>query len=107
MQLKANSTFPRLIRPFLNLASLVFKFVSFVNIKIKALRQKEFSHLFIISVDSLSFGGTGKTPLVMAIGRALEKKRSPLRHHQPRLSLALRKKGGARPGWAQLPGSGR
>jgi tetraacyldisaccharide 4'-kinase len=74
MQLKANSTFPRLIRPFLNLASLVFKFVSFVNIKIKALRQKEFPHLFIISVDSLSFGGTGKTPLVMAIGRALGKK---------------------------------
>ena len=74
MQLKANSAIPRLIRPFLNLISLVFKSISFIHIKIKALRQKEFPLLFIISVDSLSFGGTGKTPLVMAIGRALEKK---------------------------------
>jgi tetraacyldisaccharide 4'-kinase len=48
--------------------------VSFVNLKIKARRQKHFQHLFIISVDSLSFGGTGKTPLVMAIGQALEKR---------------------------------
>lgn len=74
MQLEANSAFSRLSRPFLNLVSLAFKSISFVNIKIKSLRQKEFPHLFIISVDSLSFGGTGKTPLVMAIGRALEKK---------------------------------
>ncbi len=28
--------------------------------------------MFIISVDSLSFGGAGKTPLVMAIGEALQ-----------------------------------
>jgi tetraacyldisaccharide 4'-kinase len=28
--------------------------------------------MFIISVDSLSFGGSGKTPLVMAIGQALQ-----------------------------------
>lgn len=74
MQFKANSAFPRLIWPFLNLASLVFKSISFFNIKIRELRQKEFPQLFIISVDNLSFGGTGKTPLVMAIGRALEKK---------------------------------
>ncbi|HUU05879.1 MAG TPA: tetraacyldisaccharide 4'-kinase [Patescibacteria group bacterium] len=74
MQFKANSAFSRLIWPFLNLASLVFKSISFFNIKIRALRQKEFPQLFIISVDNLSFGGTGKTPLVMAIGRALEKK---------------------------------
>lgn len=74
MQLKANPAFPRLIRPFLDLASLVFKGISYLNIGIKSLRQKEFPHLFIISVDNLSFGGTGKTPLVMAIGRALEKK---------------------------------
>ena len=74
MQLAANSALSRLIRPFLNLASLVFKSISFLNIEIKALGQKRFPHLFIISVDNLSFGGTGKTPLVMAIGRALEKK---------------------------------
>jgi tetraacyldisaccharide 4'-kinase len=30
--------------------------------------------MFIISVDSLSFGGAGKTPLVMAIGQALQER---------------------------------
>ncbi len=73
MHFAANSAFSRLIRPFLNLISLIFKSLSFFNIKIKELRQKNFPHLFILSVDSLSFGGTGKTPLVTAIGRALEK----------------------------------
>jgi len=74
MQLKANSAFSRLIEPLLNLASLLFKSISLVDLKLKALRQREFPHLFIISVDNLSFGGAGKTPLVLAIGRALEKK---------------------------------
>jgi tetraacyldisaccharide 4'-kinase len=61
-----------LSRPFLNLLSLFFKAVSYLNLSVKALRRKRFPGLFIISVDSLSFGGTGKTPLVMAIGTALE-----------------------------------
>ncbi|MBN2399978.1 MAG: tetraacyldisaccharide 4'-kinase [Candidatus Aminicenantes bacterium] len=74
MYLRANSTFYRLSLPALNLASLLFKTISFVNLSMKARRQKHFPDLFIISVDSLSFGGTGKTPLVMAIGRALEKR---------------------------------
>jgi tetraacyldisaccharide 4'-kinase len=74
MHLESNSTFYRLSHPALNLVSLLFKTVSFVNLKIKALQQKHFPHLFIISVDNLSFGGTGKTPLVIAIGLALEKR---------------------------------
>ena len=73
MQPAANTALSRLSRPVLNLASLVFKGISFLNIELRALAQKEFPHLFIISVDNLSFGGTGKTPLVLAIGRALEK----------------------------------
>jgi len=77
MHFRANSTLYRLSLPALNLVSLIFKTVSFVNLKIKALRQKHFPQLFIISVDSLSFGGTGKTPLVIAIGQALEKKAVP------------------------------
>jgi tetraacyldisaccharide 4'-kinase len=77
MHVRANSTLYRLSRPALNLASLLFKTVSLVNLKIKALRQKQFPHLFIISVDNLSFGGTGKTPLVIAIGQALEKRSVP------------------------------
>jgi tetraacyldisaccharide 4'-kinase len=74
MHFKANSTFYRLSLPALNLVSFLFKTISLLNLTIKGRRQKHFPHLFIISVDSLSFGGTGKTPLVMAIGQALEKK---------------------------------
>jgi tetraacyldisaccharide 4'-kinase len=43
-----------------------------IDLKRKALNLRSFPGLFIISVDSLSFGGAGKTPLVMAIGKALE-----------------------------------
>jgi tetraacyldisaccharide 4'-kinase len=77
MHLRANSTIHRLSRPALNLASLLFKSVSLVHLKIKALAPKPFPGLFIISVDNLSFGGTGKTPLVMAIGRALAERALP------------------------------
>lgn len=77
MHIRTDSTIHRLSRPALNLASLLFKTASFFNLKIKALRRKRFPHLFIISVDNLSFGGTGKTPLVIAIGQALEKKKVP------------------------------
>lgn len=77
MYLRSHSTLYRLSCPALNLLSLLFKTVSLVNLKIKALRQKQFPQLFIISVDNLSFGGTGKTPLVIAIGRALEKRALP------------------------------
>ena len=77
MHIGTNSALYRLSRPALNLASLLFKTISFVNLKIKALRQKHFPQLFIISVDNLSFGGTGKTPLVIALGQALEKRSVP------------------------------
>jgi tetraacyldisaccharide 4'-kinase len=56
----------------LNLLSLPFKTIALINLKIKALKMKSFPGMFIISVDSLSFGGSGKTPLVIAIGKALE-----------------------------------
>jgi tetraacyldisaccharide 4'-kinase len=77
MHFRSNSTLYQLSHPALDLISLLFKSVSFVNLKIKALRQKHFPQLFIISVDNLSFGGTGKTPLVIAIGQALEKRLAP------------------------------
>ncbi|MCX6558503.1 MAG: tetraacyldisaccharide 4'-kinase [Candidatus Aminicenantes bacterium] len=77
MHLRANSTLHWLSRPALNLASLLFKTVSLVNLKIKALAPRHFPGLFIISVDNLSFGGTGKTPLVMAIGRVLAERALP------------------------------
>jgi len=77
MHFRANSTLYRLSLPALNLASLLFKTMSLANFWIKSKRQKHFPQLFIISVDSLSFGGTGKTPLVIAIGQALEKRAVP------------------------------
>ena len=72
MQLRTNSTLSRLSRPFLNLLSLPYKSAALADLCIKTLKARSFPGLFIISVDSLSFGGTGKTPLVMAIGAALE-----------------------------------
>jgi len=72
MQLRTDSTLSRLSRFFLNPLSLPFKAVAFLDLKRKAMRAVSFPDRFIISVDSLSFGGAGKTPLVMAIGKALE-----------------------------------
>jgi tetraacyldisaccharide 4'-kinase len=56
----------------LNAVSLVFKTVSLINLKIKSLRQKNYPGVFIISIDNLSFGGTGKTTLAAEIGKHLE-----------------------------------
>ncbi len=61
----------KLIVLFLNAVSLIFKSVSFVVLKIKSLRKTEFEKIKIISVDNLAFGGTGKTPLVIEIGKIL------------------------------------
>lgn len=72
MQPGKNRALSRLSRWFLNPFSLLFKAVSLVNLRLKELRARSFPELFIISVDSLSFGGAGKTPLVMAIGQALQ-----------------------------------
>ncbi len=60
----------------LNGVSLLFKTVSLVNLKLKRLRKKEYPAL-IVSIDNLSFGGTGKTTLVIHIGRELQKRGVP------------------------------
>lgn len=59
--------------PVLNAVSLIFKTISFFNLKRKARRPREFPAL-IVSIDNLSFGGTGKTTLVTELGTQLEKK---------------------------------
>lgn len=74
MQPGTNRALSRLSRPLLDPLSLLFKAGSYVNLRVKALRMRTFPALFIISADSLSFGGSGKTPLVMAIGAALGEK---------------------------------
>lgn len=55
----------------LNLISVIFKSVSLINLFIKSINKKEFNNAFIISIDNLSFGGTGKTPLVIELGKQL------------------------------------
>jgi tetraacyldisaccharide 4'-kinase len=72
MYIKGNSTPGRLKIACLNAVSLLFKSVSLVNLFLKFLRRKAYPDAFIISVDNLSFGGTGKTSLVLAIGRFLQ-----------------------------------
>jgi tetraacyldisaccharide 4'-kinase len=58
--------------PFLNVISIAFKSISFINLKIKALGQKKYPGIAIISIDNLSFGGTGKTSLVIRLGELLQ-----------------------------------
>jgi tetraacyldisaccharide 4'-kinase len=74
MHLGPDTAISRLSRLLLGLLSLPYKAASFLNLSVRALRRQRFPGLFIISVDSLSFGGSGKTPMVMAIGSALEAK---------------------------------
>jgi tetraacyldisaccharide 4'-kinase len=75
MYIEGNSAFHRLSRWFLNALSLVFKTLSLVNLKRKALRKQRFPAATIVSIDNLSFGGTGKTTLVIEIGEYLQKNR--------------------------------
>ena len=74
MYTEGNSKINKLLVFLLNLISIKFKAISFINLKIKSLRKKRFQDVFIISVDNLSFGGTGKTSLVIEIGKCLEKR---------------------------------
>jgi len=59
----------------LNAISLIFKTLSLIDFKIKSRKRKRFPEASIISIDNLSFGGTGKTPLVIETAEHLEKNR--------------------------------
>jgi tetraacyldisaccharide 4'-kinase len=73
MYLKSNSKLGKIIVLILNGFSIVFKTISFLYLKIKSTKQITYKKVFIISIDNLSFGGTGKTPLVIQIGKQLLK----------------------------------
>ncbi|UCH93298.1 MAG: tetraacyldisaccharide 4'-kinase [Candidatus Aminicenantes bacterium] len=73
MYIKGNSPVHRLTTWLLNAVSIIFKTLSLINLKRKSLRQKRYPEALIISIDNLSFGGTGKTTLVIEIGKYLEK----------------------------------
>ncbi|MCP5052059.1 MAG: tetraacyldisaccharide 4'-kinase [bacterium] len=74
---QGNSPLHRLKLLFLNAVSIVFKTISFFNLKRKARHAQTYPRAFIISIDNLSFGGTGKTTLVTAIGEFLETRNIP------------------------------
>jgi len=72
MYFKGNSPIHRLTTWLFNAASIIFKILSLVNLKRKSLRQTKYPEALIISIDNLSFGGTGKTTLTIQIGKFLE-----------------------------------
>lgn len=76
MYIKGNSSIHKLAVFLLNGISIIFKTLSFINLKRKSLRVRKYPAL-IISVDNLSFGGTGKTTLVTEIGKHLEQEKIP------------------------------
>lgn len=55
----------------MDVVSIVYKSISFINLKLKGLRKTSFNNIKIISVNNLSFGGTGKTPMVLEIASIL------------------------------------
>ncbi len=57
----------------LNSISILFKLISLFNLTLRGLRKKRYPGAFIVSIDNLAFGGTGKTPLVIHIGQQLAK----------------------------------
>lgn len=61
------------LTPIFNLVSLLFKSLSLIVLGLRALRKKSYPGSVIISVDNLSFGGTGKTTLVRQIGHILKR----------------------------------
>lgn len=72
MHLGPGSYADRHLSWLLNPISLPFKLISAVNWLQRRARRKAFPGTFIISVDNLAFGGTGKTSLVMEIGAGLQ-----------------------------------
>ena len=59
---------------FLNFASFFYKSVSFARMSLKSIGRLRFPQVYTISVDNLSFGGTGKTPLIISLGKFLEER---------------------------------
>lgn len=74
MHIKGTSPIDKITVFFLNGMSVIFKILSLINLKFKSMRQIRYPGILIISIDNLSFGGTGKTSLVTEIGKNLEKK---------------------------------
>ncbi len=58
-------------KALLLIPSIIFKSISFINLTLKGFNKRNFENILIISVDNISFGGTGKTPMVIKISEIL------------------------------------
>lgn len=74
MYLRPDSTLSHILILLLNTVSVPFKIASWLYLNIKALKRVRFEEALIVSIDNLAFGGTGKTPLILEIGRGLEER---------------------------------
>jgi tetraacyldisaccharide 4'-kinase len=73
----SHSKIPEPVVLFLNFASFFYKSVAFVRISLKSLGRLQFPQVYVVSVDNLSFGGTGKTPLIISLGKFLQERSIP------------------------------
>lgn len=71
MHLQPGSAFNKITLLGLNALSTIYKTVALIAFLLKSMNRKKYPPL-VISVDNLSFGGTGKTPMVIEIARFLE-----------------------------------
>lgn len=57
--------------------SFLYKTFSLLDRQIKKLRQTRFPELFIVSVDNLTFGGSGKTTMVLHLAETFSRRKIP------------------------------
>jgi len=74
MHIKPHSSINKVMIAVLNGVSVIFKIFSFLALKLKSWRQKTYAKACIVSVDNLSFGGTGKSALIIDLGTRLEER---------------------------------
>jgi len=63
-----------LLKPLLLFFSFIYKLFSFFHWHLKKIKKFIFSEYYLLSIDNLAFGGTGKTPAVIYIARELLRK---------------------------------
>lgn len=57
--------------------SVLYKIFSLIDRQLKKMRRTDHPNLFIISVDNLTFGGSGKTSMVRHLAEAFTRRRIP------------------------------
>jgi tetraacyldisaccharide 4'-kinase len=72
MHCKENSIFKLIGLYLLNFISIFFKLSSAAVLWYRSFKPLHYSSTYIVSVDNISFGGTGKTSLVISLGEYLD-----------------------------------